>query len=788
MIDAPVSRNAPCPCGSGRRYKDCHGAIDPFVLEVAAASEASVARPIEAARLLLRAVDAAARLSHPLSVRLRLWTALSSAFIDALKGHDAPAERARRDAYREWIVQRPPGEGRQDIAVILVVPANAAAASVIPALRSIVAQTRPPSELVVASLGRTTALEAIRESAERLPFEVREVDSASSKAAALDAAVAASRSAWIVVLEAPNAFAPDHLQVLVGGVESAGAQWGFTDCELIAQGNVAPGEVAQRRAALDATRTSLAKADSVGQAFIDQSFPAVGDGAVAFSRRLHAAIGGFDAIADHELWAFAVRASCESEPAYIVGATYLHAIVEGTVAPTQLQRESAQFSIFRAFYARALDDAPVGANPFAPSWHTWSFSFLRRVLQSGHILMIDLVTLGRLLDRLDADAREVAPLDLVPGINLIGFVFGEFGLGENLRSLARACEAAGVPFVVNDVDARLRTRQADRSLQAHLNADLRHAVSLMCVNPDSLATVRPLLERTQAAGGRAIGYWYWELEVVPSFWGSAFDAVDEVWCATGFVAQALRRATAKPVAQIPPAIEVTLSRPHTRSDFALPDACFLFLFTFDYNSHIARKNPEAAIDAFRAAFPLGRSDVGLVVKSVNGVHRPDRVARIDERIGGDPRIYHLDTFLDRDQAYGLISVSDAYLSLHRAEGLGFGLAEAMSLGVPTIATGYSGNLEFMDASNSLLVDFRCVPIPRGDYVLDDPRFFWAEPDVDDAARQMRRLADDRVLHRRLAAAGPGAIKARFGIERSATLLRARLEGLGVMLPSNAKPA
>ena len=161
------------------------------------------------------------------------------------------------------------------------------------------------------------------------------------------------------------------------------------------------------------------------------------------------------------------------------------------------------------------------------------------------------------------------------------------------------------------------------------------------------------------------------------------------------------------------------------------------------------------------------------------LHRPDRVATIKAMIGGDPRIHHLDAFLGREQSYGLISLSDAYVSLHRSEGLGLGLAEAMALGRPAIATGYSGNLEFMDEDNSLLVAHRLVPVAPGEYLFDDPRFFWADPDVDDAARQMRRLADDPALRARLAAAGPAAILARFGSGHAAARMQARLDELGI---------
>ena len=369
------------------------------------------------------------------------------------------------------------------------------------------------------------------------------------------------------------------------------------------------------------------------------------------------------------------------------------------------------------------------------------------MFRAGHVLMVDLATLERLRATIETVAAAAPPPTLTPGINLLGFAFGEFGLGESLRALARACATGGIPFVVRDIEQQLATRQADRSVAEHLSDDIRHRLSLMCVNPDMLKPVRPLLERTRAAGGYRVGYWYWELETTPRTWESAFEAVDEIWCATEFVAEALRRATDQPVVKLPPPIEVALRRRYERREFGLPDGRFLFLFTFDYNSFVKRKNPEAVIAAFQAAFPRGRDDVGLVVKSVNGVHRPERVAAMMALIGDDPRIAHLDRFLTRDESYGLIDATDAYVSLHRAEGLGLGLAEAMALGKPTIATAYSGNLEFMSASNSLLVDYRLVPIAPGEYLVDDERFVWADPDIDDAARHMRTLADDRRLAR-----------------------------------------
>src|SRR5262249_44756241 len=156
------------------------------------------------------------------------------------------------------------------------------------------------------------------------------------------------------------------------------------------------------------------------------------------------------------------------------------------------------------------------------------------------------------------------------------------------------------------------------------------------------------------------------------------------------------------------------------------------------NSFAKRKNPEGAIAAFRRAFGLARRDVALVVKTINGAHRPEEVSRLRNLVGGDDRIIFMDEFFSREQVFGLQSVVDAFVSLHRSEGFGLGLAESMSLGKPVIGTAYSGNLEFMDRNNSCLVDYELVPIRKGEYLFDDDRFRWAEPDVGQAAHYMER--------------------------------------------------
>jgi glycosyltransferase involved in cell wall biosynthesis len=381
-----------------------------------------------------------------------------------------------------------------------------------------------------------------------------------------------------------------------------------------------------------------------------------------------------------------------------------------------------------------------------------------------------------------APIPSAPPGELTPGVNLIGYASGELGLGETLRMLARAARSDGIPFIVKDSGLSIPTRQEDHSIDSHLSDALVHSLSVFCVNPDLLPALVPLLQQARRANSRIAGYWFWELERIPREWIASIDHIDELWCSTEFVARAMRDATAKPIVKIPPSFDFEIGQTLLRADFALPDAAFLFLFSFDFNSHVARKNPEAAIAAFRSAFPRGRDDVRLIVKSVNGWRHPVRVEALKRTIGDDPRIIAIDGFLSRQQMWGLIGVCDAYLSLHRSEGLGLGLAEAMYLGRPAIATGYSGNLEFMDEANSVLVDYRLIPVRPGDYVAHDEGFAWAEPDLDDAARKLRRIVEDDEWRSTIALAGRNTLRTRFTRAKTGAAIRARLVELGMAPP------
>ncbi|CAO3460689.1 hypothetical protein [Azospirillum argentinense] len=371
------------------------------------------------------------------------------------------------------------------------------------------------------------------------------------------------------------------------------------------------------------------------------------------------------------------------------------------------------------------------------------------------------------------------------GVNLIGFAHGELGIGEDVRMMARACTAAGIPFSVFDVPIRLSNhRSADRRLDGLTSRDRPYPVNVFCQTAFDTAAL--LLEHGPGLFQDRIniGYWPWELPDWPDAWTPAFDLVDEVWSASHYTQESMALKAPVPVVHMPMAVEARLSRPYRRSDFKLPENRFLFLYTFDWNSYPARKNPAAAIAAFKAAFPDPATPVALVLKTMGAVEgameKDPQWRALAQAIASDPRIGVINTVLDHDAVLGLCSVCDAVVSLHRCEGYGRTLAEAMLLGKPVIATGWSGNADFCTAETAALVPVRVVPVGQGEYPHAEG-MVWGDPDHAVAVEALRRVAGDPAFRNRIAANGrafmerwadPAHIGQRYRM-RLQTLRRAR---------------
>lgn len=330
----------------------------------------------------------------------------------------------------------------------------------------------------------------------------------------------------------------------------------------------------------------------------------------------------------------------------------------------------------------------------------------------------------------------------LPGVNILGYIHGQFGLAEAARSYARALIENGVPVALRDIDLDLPHGWDDHALDGYLDNTVPHSVSIIFVNPDYLESALHEIGKDRLQGRYLIACWFWELESIPESWLPALGLVDEVLVATEFVEQAVRKVTDRPVLRVPMPLGAVRDSGLHRADFGLIEGAFVFLVTFDFSSRMERKNPEAAIRAFREAFPLERGDVQLLVKSSNGYRFPHWLKQVLDLAGGDERIVIRDDVIEREHLNALQRCSDAYVSLHRAEGFGMGLAECMAIGKPVIATAWSGNMEFMDAQSAALVGYQLVPLTDGEYPGGGGQR-WADADVSEAADWMRRFADDR---------------------------------------------
>lgn len=331
-----------------------------------------------------------------------------------------------------------------------------------------------------------------------------------------------------------------------------------------------------------------------------------------------------------------------------------------------------------------------------------------------------------------------------PGVNLLGYLTAELGLGEMGRIVHDALRAGGVPVACAVEEATVSNRTG---LPAPASTgEPRFPVSLVCVNADQTATV--LAAHPAVATDRyRIGLWAWELEEFPEWQHSAFGLLDEVWTVSRFCADAFARHSPIPVRVLP--VPVRDPGP-VRLRERCPGEPVTFLFTFDYNSVGERKNPWGLVEAFRRAFS-GRDDARLVLKAINAGKHPCDAERLRVLVADEPRVSLLERYLSVEELEALYAGADCYVSLHRSEGFGLTVAEAMARGLPVVATDYSGTAEFLDAATGWPVPYTMVPVPPGCPPYQ-PGALWAEPDLDAAAAALRQVADDPVEARRRGAA------------------------------------
>ncbi len=366
-----------------------------------------------------------------------------------------------------------------------------------------------------------------------------------------------------------------------------------------------------------------------------------------------------------------------------------------------------------------------------------------------------------------------------PGLNVLAHFRYASGLQQAAVSLVSAAAEAGLDVSCRDLPVTFDCDWSDDTFTLGLEPyPVTAWVSAVNTYPSQFLPIAGLYPRP---GVKRVAVWYWELDELPADWRAHLDWPDEVWAPTRFIADAFRKTLTVPVVPMLPGVELPDFDPLPRSHFGLPADRFLVLFSFDMGSVMARKNPLALIAAYRQAF---RADdrAHLCIKVSRGSADPAGLAELRTACEAAGATL-FDRVLPRGEALALLASADCYASLHRSEGFGLGLAESMLLGKPVVATGYSGNLDFMDATNSYLVNHTLVPIrataSAGATVANPYQSGnWADPDVGHAAELLRRVFTCRDEAAAAAARGQATVRETLSMAAYGRRVAERVAALG----------
>jgi glycosyltransferase involved in cell wall biosynthesis len=355
----------------------------------------------------------------------------------------------------------------------------------------------------------------------------------------------------------------------------------------------------------------------------------------------------------------------------------------------------------------------------------------------------------------------------------VGHPFNPIGTGRATRLVFAAARAVGIDVSVRDVYKfqQPETAQA-RAIAPHLT-DSFGPVNIFHLNGDEIEPALKHLGGLPPAHNIIAPFW--ELPRFPNEWARQVQQFDEVWAPSAFIQNALAAAVTIPVRHMPMATEITLERFLGRRHFGIPENSFAFFTFFDGRSYMARKNPQAVVDCFRrviAARPFARTC--LVIKLHGGDTAPKEVKSFLDRLADlGPRSIIINASLPEAEIHNLIRACDAFISLHRSEGFGLGLAEAMYLEKPVIGTGWSGNMDFMTPQNSHPIPYSLIPVPENAYPHAENQE-WADPDLNAATDAMLTLLDNPESGRTLGTHASRDMRTKFSLRARGLAYATRL--------------
>jgi len=368
--------------------------------------------------------------------------------------------------------------------------------------------------------------------------------------------------------------------------------------------------------------------------------------------------------------------------------------------------------------------------------------------------------------------KSLVDIYKIKGVNLVGYLASEHGVGEAARVFANAAKSVGIDYSITDIGYQSMSRQADLSAWKNASSDV-FDVDIIYANADQIPnTLMHLKDKGLCNSKYRIGFWHWEQPKLPESFLPNFQGLDEIWVPTAFVQEAISTIAPIPVFKVPHAIDFKVPKGWSREYFGIPANKFAVLVMYDFHSYKYRKNPESSIAAFKIAARY-KKDFCLVIKTINSEKYPDDFASLEREVADLESVIFLNEVFSRDKMYALESCCDCMLSLHRAEGFGLGPAEMMFLGKPVIATGWSGNMEFMNSMNSFPVNYILKPLNQ-DLGIYSKGLDWAEADIEHAAFYLEKIYDDPSLTKKIGTLAEQTMKTRFSPKSIGQLYKERL--------------
>lgn len=363
-------------------------------------------------------------------------------------------------------------------------------------------------------------------------------------------------------------------------------------------------------------------------------------------------------------------------------------------------------------------------------------------------------------------------LQMQTGVNLVGDIKAEIGLGQSVRLIANVLDLSKYDFCSNDFQLGNNVRREDTSWDYKIQTEHTYNINLVHINPYEIGMAYMYFDKSMWENRYNIAFWVWELEEFPEEYKKALKFFDEIWTPSEFASASIRKATSKPVMTLPYHVTAECDKAFDRNYFGLPEEAFLYLTMFDSNSTMSRKNPIGAIEAFKQAFSKTDKSVGLVIK-VNNPSR-ENVDYLRKLLEGYENVYYITKVMSKVEVNSLISDVDVFVSLHRAEGFGLVMAEAMLLKTACIATNWSSNIEFMNSEIACMLPYKMVEIEETDGCYKKGGI-WAEPSIEEATKYMVSLKENPDYYKTMVEKAYKSVSSQLGKEKIVSMLENRLD-------------